>query len=112
MILLKNKLTRRSQIVVRNPVLFMLILLLAGGTYIAYYLSLLGPILQMSTAAYRQAVEIAKQKLREFVENSDTARAAIAMPSRQDSSISMDTLDSRGKKKTGNSTTASFDDDI
>lgn len=86
----------------------MLLLLLAGGTYIAYYLNLLGPIMQMSNAAYVQAVDIAKQKLREFVENSDTARAAIAMPARQDSSISLDTLDSRGKKT--NSTRA--DDEI
>lgn len=94
--------------VIRNPFLTMLLLLLAGGTYIAYYLNLLGPIMQMSNAAYVQAVDIAKQKLREFVENSDTARAAIAMPARQDSSISLDTLDSRGKKT--NSTRA--DDEI
>jgi len=60
-------------------------------------------MMQMGNAAYRQAVEIAKQKLREFVENSDTARAAIAMPPRQDSSISMDTLDSSGHKKTSQS---------
>jgi len=86
--------------VLRNPILFLLLILIAGGTYLAYHLSLLGPMMQMGNAAYLQAVEIAKQKLREFVENSDTARAAISMPPRQDSSISMDTLDSRGHKKT------------
>ncbi|KAJ2892155.1 Protein SEY1 [Zalerion maritima] len=97
--------------VVRNPLLFMLVILIAGGTYIAYYLALLGPMMQMSQAAYGQAVEIFKQKLREFVENNDTARAAIAMPSRQDSSITMDTLDSRGKKKDANSS-AALEDEI
>ncbi|KAI1639412.1 SEY1 protein [Biscogniauxia mediterranea] len=85
--------------VLRNPVLFLLLLLIAGGTYVAYYLSLLGPMMQMSSAAYNQAVDIGKQKLREFVENNDAARRAIAMPARDSDSISMDTLDSRGKKQ-------------
>lgn len=72
---------------------------MAGGTYVAYTLNMLGPMYQMANAAANQGVEIGKQKLREFIENSDTARQALAMPARQDSSISMDTLDSRGKKK-------------
>ena len=78
----------------------MLILLIAGTTYIAYYLSLLGPIMQMTSAAYAQGIEITKQKLRDFVENSDTARAAISMPERQGKSVSLNTLDSRGKSNT------------
>ena len=46
-----------------------------------------------------QAVEIGKEKLREFLENSDTGRQAIGMKGREDSdSISLNTLDSRGKK--------------
>ncbi|KAI5926087.1 SEY1 protein [Camillea tinctor] len=85
--------------VIRNPILFLLLILIAGGTYVAYYLSLLGPMMQMSNAAYNQAVDIGKQKLREFVENNDTARRAISMPARDSDSISMDTLDSRGKKQ-------------
>ncbi|KAF9877684.1 GTP-binding protein sey1 [Colletotrichum karsti] len=85
--------------VLRNPFLFIFLILLAGGTYVAYTLNMLGPMYQMANAAANQGVEIGKQKLREFIENSDTARQALAMPSRQDSSISMDTLDSRGKKK-------------
>ncbi|KAI1493010.1 SEY1 protein [Biscogniauxia mediterranea] len=94
--------------VLRNPILFLLLLLIAGGTYVAYYLSLLGPMMQMSSAAYNQAVDIGKQKLREFVENNDAARRAIAMPARDSDSISMDTLDSRGKKQ---SRPASADED-
>ncbi|KAK0651183.1 protein SEY1 [Cercophora newfieldiana] len=87
--------------VLRNPFLFVLILLMGGGTYVAYTLNLLGPMMQMGGAAYGQAIEIAKQKLREFLENNEMARQAIAMPPRkQDSdSISLDTLDSGGKKK-------------
>lgn len=78
----------------------------------AYTLNLLGPMLSMSNAAMTQGVEIAKQQLRDFIANSDTARQAVGMPARQDSdNISMDTLDSRGKK--ANSTAEKDDiDDI
>ncbi|OHE99198.1 sey1 [Colletotrichum orchidophilum] len=85
--------------VVRNPFLFVFLIMLAGGTYVAYTLNMLGPMYQMANAAANQGVEIGKTKLREFIENSDTARQALAMPARDSDSISMDTLDSRGKKK-------------
>ena len=83
----------------RNPFLFILILIIAGGTYIAYTLNLLGPMMQMTNAATQQAVDIGKQRLREFLENSDTARQALAMPERQrgGDSIRLDALDNRGK---------------
>ncbi|RFU78950.1 hypothetical protein TARUN_3254 [Trichoderma arundinaceum] len=84
--------------VLRNPLMFILLILIGGGTYTAWYLNLLGPMMQMGNAAVNQGMDIAKQQLREFVANSDTARQALAMPARQDSDISMDTLDSRGKK--------------
>ncbi|KAH9893717.1 SEY1 protein [Xylariomycetidae sp. FL2044] len=86
--------------VLRNPMLFLLLIIVAGGTYVAYNLNLLGPMMQMSGAAWGQAVEIGKQRLREFLENNETARQAIAMPARDSDSISMDTLDSRGKRAT------------
>ena len=78
----------------------MLIIIMGGGTYVAYTLNLLGPMMQMANAASNQAVEIGKEKLRTFLESNETVRQAIAMPSRQQgsSSISMDRLDSRGKK--------------
>ncbi|KAK5635245.1 hypothetical protein RRF57_010957 [Xylaria bambusicola] len=84
--------------VLRNPILFLLLVIIAGGTYVAYNLNLLGPMMQMTSAAWNQAIEIGKQRLREFLENNETARQAIAMPARENSSISLDTLDSRGKK--------------
>lgn len=73
---------------------------MAGGTYVAYSLNMLGPIMQMSNAAWGQGMDIGKAKLRDFLENNETARQAINMParSRDSDSISMDTLDSRGKK--------------
>ncbi|KAI1655754.1 root hair defective 3 GTP-binding protein [Daldinia decipiens] len=85
--------------VLRNPVLFVLLVIIAGGLYVSYSLNLLGPMMQMSNAAWNQASEIGKQRLREFVENNETARQAIGMAGRDSDSISMDTLDSRGKKK-------------
>lgn len=71
----------------------------AGGSYVAYNLNLLGPMMQMANAASNQAVDIGKQKLRDFLENNETARTALAMPARKDTdSISLDTLDSKGKR--------------
>jgi hypothetical protein len=55
-------------------------------------------MMQMSSAAWNQAIDIGKQRLREFLENNETARQAISMPARDSDSISLDTLDSRGKK--------------
>lgn len=90
--------------------LFILLIMIAGGTYISYTLNLLGPMVQMGNAAVTQGVDIAKQQLREFIANSDTARQALAMPARDSDNISMDTLDSRGKK--ANSTESDDIDDI
>ncbi|KAJ4169395.1 Dynamin-like GTPase that mediates homotypic ER fusion [Fusarium falciforme] len=97
--------------VLRNPFLCLLILVLAGGTYVAYTLNLLGPMMSMGNAAATQGVEIAKQQLRDFITNSDTARQAVGMPARNDTdNISMDTLDSRGRRVNNNS--SQRDDDI
>jgi hypothetical protein len=88
-------------LVLRNPFLFILLLLIAGGTYVAYTLNMLGPMMQMGNAAVTQGVDIAKQQLRDFVVNSDMARQALAVPASQGTKqedIDMDTLDSRGKR--------------
>lgn len=70
-------------------------------------------MMQMGNAAWGQGLEIGKQKLREFLENNEMARQAIAMPAqsgRDSDSISLDTLDSRGKKPSRRETVD--DDDI
>lgn len=66
--------------------------------------------MQMSSAAWNQAVDIGKQRLRDFLENNEMARQAIGVPGRDSDSISMDTLDSRGKKQSR--VVADDDDDI
>lgn len=82
----------------------MLILVMGGGTYVAYTLNLLGPMMQMANAASNQAVEIGKEKLRDFLESNETVRQAIAMPSRpqngtsNSNGIGLDRLDRQGKK--------------
>ncbi|KAJ4328229.1 Dynamin-like GTPase that mediates homotypic ER fusion [Fusarium piperis] len=97
--------------VLRNPFLCLLILVVAGGTYVAYTLNLLGPIMSMGNAAATQGVEIAKQQLRDFITNSDTARQAVGIPARNDTdNISMDTLDSRGRKADNSSQRDDIDD--
>lgn len=107
--------------VLRNPFLFLLLAIFAGGTYVAYSLALLGPMMQMANAASNQAVEIGKQKLRDFLENNDSARQALAMPARaggggggstnsSSDDISLDTLNASGRKQ--RDTTTHVDDDI
>lgn len=80
--------TLTPSLVLRNPILFLLLIIMAGGAYIAYNLNLLGPMMQMSSAAWNQAIEIGKQRLREFLENNEMARQAIALPPRDSDSIS------------------------
>lgn len=88
--------------VLRNPMLTVTALVLIGVTYLAYMTALLGPALQVANAASTQAVEIGKQKLRDFIANSDTARQALSMPPRQNttsSGVSLDTLDTQGRRR-------------
>lgn len=57
---------------------------------------------RMADAASRQAIDIGKERLREFLETSDTGRQAMAMSGRNQRSrddIDLDTLNSDGKKK-------------
>ncbi|CAD0024828.1 unnamed protein product [Aureobasidium pullulans] len=67
----------------------------------------------MTNAASAQGLEVFKERLREFLETSDTGRQAMAMsgskPSEREK-YRMDTLDSDGKKTT--STGADEDEDI
>lgn len=87
--------------VLRNPVYFIFLILLGVGAYITYTLNLWGPMLRMANAASSQAVEVGKERLREFLENSDAGRKAMAMSGREqryNEKIRMDNLDSSGKK--------------
>lgn len=69
----------QSNKVLRNPVYFILLILLGVGAYVTYTLNLWGPLLRMSNAASSQGLEIFKEKLREFLETSETGRQAIGI---------------------------------
>lgn len=58
---------------------------------------------RMANAASTQALDIGKERLREFLESSDTGRQAIRMADQQNGtrgeSVRMDRLNGDGKKK-------------
>ncbi|KAF3050663.1 Dynamin-like GTPase that mediates homotypic ER fusion [Didymella keratinophila] len=89
--------------VLRNPVYFIMMILLAVGAYVTYTLNLWGPMARMSNAASAQAIEIGKEKLREFLETSESGRRAMAQSGLDNSTrhreeVRMDRLNANGKK--------------
>ena len=93
----------RCNPVLRNPVYFILLILLGVGAYVTYTLNLWGPMMRMTNAASAQALEIGKEKLREFLADTETGRQAMAMTSsggQGGNAYRMDTLDGLGKKAT------------
>ncbi|ETI24520.1 protein SEY1 [Cladophialophora carrionii CBS 160.54] len=65
--------------VLRNPVYFMFLILVAIGAYVTYTLNLWGPMLKMANAASQQALEEGKKRLREFLEENPRAAHAVAV---------------------------------
>lgn len=57
--------------VARNPFLILLVVLACTGAYVTYQMNLWGPIIRMSVAAAEQAREIAREKMRDFVEGGE-----------------------------------------
>ena len=53
--------------VLRNPLYFIMLALLGAGGYVTYNLNLWGPMIRMADAATKQAVDIGKERLREFL---------------------------------------------
>ena len=70
-------------VVLRNPAYFVLLICAGIALYVTYILNLWGPILQMTNAASAQALEEGKKRLREFLENSETGRQALAYEGRK-----------------------------
>jgi len=83
--------------VLRNPLYFVFIILIGIGAYVTYTLNLWGPMARMANAASAQALEVGKERLRDFLESSETGRQAVAMSGRGES-IGMDRLNREGKK--------------
>ncbi|KAI9742499.1 MAG: Dynamin-like GTPase that mediates homotypic ER fusion [Claussenomyces sp. TS43310] len=99
--------------VLRNPVYFLFLILLGVGAYVTYTLNLWGPIMRMANGASQQALEVGKERLREFLETSDTSRQAMNMTGRHGSDdINLSHLDSGGRKKTGAADDVDDDDEI
>jgi len=92
-------------IVLRNPIYFLFLILLAVGAYVTYTLNLWGPMARMANAASAQALEVGKERLREFLESSESGRQAMAMSGQQggrgrdQENIKMDRLNGDGKKR-------------
>jgi hypothetical protein len=101
------------QPVLRNPVYFIFLIILGVVAYVTYTLNLWGPMLKMANAASQQAFEVGKERLREFLESSDTGRQAIAMSGQKldGDSISLHTLDGEGKRRRRQPANDDDDDD-
>lgn len=56
-------------------------------------------MIRMANAASAQAVDIGKERLRDFLENSETGRQAMAMSGVDADNIRLNRLDSQGKKQ-------------
>jgi len=89
--------------VLRNPIYFIFLILLAVAAYVTYTLNLWGPIMRVANAASQQSLEVGKERLRAFLENSDAGRQAMAMSGDSNSTrryeeVKMDRLNGDGKK--------------
>ncbi len=70
--------------VLKNPVYFIFLILLAVGAYVTYTLNLWGPMLKMANAASAQALEEGKKRLREILEENPRAAHAVAVSTGND----------------------------
>ena len=73
----------------------MFLILVLAGAYVTWTMNLWGPIMSMTNAASAQALEEFKKWLRDFLENSETGRQAIAMSGKEDIALQM--LGTNGK---------------
>ncbi|KIV99138.1 uncharacterized protein PV09_09169 [Verruconis gallopava] len=102
--------------VARNPFLILLLILLATGAYVTYTLNLWGPIIQMTTAASNQGLAIAKAKLREWLQETETGRQAIAMSTgnatarKMGEDIGLDTLGKDGRRIAASAEEGKYDE--
>jgi protein SEY1 len=95
--------------VIRNPFLLMFAAIFLAGLYVTYQMNLWGPIISMTTAAWQQGLEVGKERLKEFLLNSEAGRRAVEMEGRplggrgaaEDEGIKLENLGSDGKKAVG-----------
>lgn len=85
--------------VLKNPLYFILLALLGGVGYVTYNLNLWGPMIRMADAATKQAVDIGKERLREFLEEQErtgstagAAKKALAGPHKGGEEVELDDM--------------------
>lgn len=83
--------------------------MLAIGAYVTFTLNLWGPMLKMANAASAQALEEGKKRLREFLEESPTARQALAAAGGEEYELTRQQPSSRSQKL---KTDGAEDDDV
>ncbi|RPB18769.1 protein sey1 [Terfezia boudieri ATCC MYA-4762] len=83
--------------VLRSPIYFMVVLILAALGYVIYTLNLVGPMLRVGNAMMTQGVEIAREKLREFVDAPDAGKGKVAVEAGEE--VGMMSLDKKGRTK-------------
>lgn len=84
--------------VLRSPVYFMVLLISAALAYVIYTLNLAGPMLRVGNAMLTQGVEIAREKLREFVDAPGAGKGKVAVEAGEE--VGMVSLDRKGRRKT------------
>ena len=83
---------------------FIFLILAAVGAYVTYTLNLWGPMARMANAASAQALDIGKERLRDFLETSESGRRAMAQSGldnstrSRDDGVRMDRMNANGKK--------------
>jgi hypothetical protein len=97
-------------IVLRNPVYFIFLILIGIAAYVTFTLNLWGPMLNMSNAAFGQAIQEGKKRLREFLEESPAARQGLAMAGR-DPEYEMSRLKTPSSPSSHKAKTNSADDE-
>ncbi|PUU82843.1 RHD3/Sey1 [Tuber borchii] len=90
--------------VLRSPVYFIFLLLCCAAAYVVHTLNLWGPILRVTNAMGQQAVDIGKERLRDFVADQNVAYPGRLNRTRgvddDDDAVSLQTLDSEGRRRT------------
>lgn len=85
--------------VLRNPIYFIFLILAGALAYVTYTLNLWGPMLRMANGAADEALKVGKERLRDFLADSEMGRQAIAMGGGDSASdIKLRSLDRTGKE--------------
>lgn len=83
--------------VLRSPIYFMFLLILAALGYVIYTLNLAGPMLRVGNAMTTQGMEIVRERLRDFVNTPGAGKGKVALEAGEE--VGMVALDGKGRRK-------------